>query len=202
MKSGGVDNPVTASHWSEPFAAWFRFMQFGWRDERDGFWSTIDRGEGCVAFQPTGTYWRGRVVGVAFAVGIAWIFVGPLLKTGRLFDFCVSRAPSPLVVFDCEVPQESPTAAPARRISANTISKIVVRENTGRQSDDMRMAQMYFVLKNSNLAVLAYQQGFDQREQVRLVSRDLAERWGVRLQDRLSHWWKEIGEPRDAAASR
>jgi hypothetical protein len=89
-------------------------------------------------------------------------------------------------VFDCEVPQEAPTAAPARRISANTISKIVVRENTGRQSDDMRMAQMYFVLKNSDLAVLAYQQGFDQREQVRLVSRDLAERWGVRLQDRLS----------------
>jgi hypothetical protein len=183
------------------FAAWFRVMQFGWRDERDGFWSTIDRGEDCVAFQPTGTYWRGRVVGVAFAVGIAWIFVGPLLKTGKLFDFCVfavvaifaarvvlqgSRSPSPLVVFDCEVPQESPTAAPARRISANTISKIVVRENTGRQSDDMRMAQMYFVLKNSDLAVLAYQQGFDQREQVRLVSRDLAERWGVRLQDRLS----------------
>ena len=137
---------------------------------------------------------------MAFAVGLAYMFLGIPLRSGTLFDWVVlalvvwagvritmsaSKAPPQIIVFDCEVPQQQSSDASARRFSSRAISRIVLRENTGREADDMRMAQMYFALQREEFAVLAFQKDFGQRQEVRRVSEELSERWGLPVRDLL-----------------
>ena len=176
-------------------------MRFQWQDERSGFWSRVVRERDRVAFAPTGTYFRSRIVGAVFAVGLGYMFAGPALKAEGTVNWAIfalvvvfairvavlgSRSPSRLVVVDNRFAPESAAKTSERRLYARDISRIVVRENTGRDSDDMRMAQMYLEMKDQDLAVLAYQHSFDRRDEVRLIAKEMADRWGKRVLDQIS----------------
>lgn len=176
-------------------------MRFDYLDERDGLWSKVVTKDDRVEFQPTGTYTRGRIVGIGLALLLLYMLAKPLTETGGVLGWCLlamtaavitkviwsaAKKPKAIVVFDGAVPQCLLSAATERAVPRRNLAKVVVRENTGRESDDFGLAQMYLVLKHDELAVLAHQKQLHQADQVRALAEELADRWGVRVIDQFN----------------
>lgn len=86
----------------------------------------------------------------------------------------------------------SPAPAPqsvGSVINSDSVERILVRENTGRSSDDNAMAQIYLLIRSSQQPILVNQHYLVYQSTVIDLAQRIADRIGVKLDNEL-----EIGQ--------
>lgn len=176
-------------------------------DERQGIWTTIHHERNCVVFRRKRSHRLGLLVGFMACIFVVYLFVSLAISDGtNLFMQCssaiaaaitmaigvrlirgqVKKMGNPyLIVFDREASLD--INSQATQLLASQINCIELRENSGRDVEDLAMWQIYVHMLDQDRAILVFQCIKWNSSRVMELAEQLAKRWRVSLVPPVKH---------------
>ncbi len=158
-------------------------------DERLGKWRTVHFLDDRIEFRLSSAHLRGKIVGVIIVLFLLYEFsvVGQVGIGKEILVFVIVALIGTIVKLLCTEQKDNTitlmldgkafqTLKNERIIYGNTVKTVILRENTGRDIDDLKMAQVYLINLHSDYGILVYQDYIWRKslEKTRTIAKNIA----------------------------
>ena len=174
-------------------------------DTRFGFWSNVEILDDRIEIHPAKNYLWGKIAGVIFLTCAVWSFLPVAINAINtligsfilvfVFRSLVSMArrsqnssPKPILLYApkcCDIDENS--YSQGRKISFEEIEQIIVRENSGRFTDDLPLVQIYLITTIHDTAIIIHQKLLGKKDETLELAEKIANKLDVKVVNQLNN---------------